>query len=86
MSGYQKANEISWTELEGKTVILDTREGRQFHEFDEVASFLWALLDHCKSLDELVERLTDEYDIHIDQAKLDIENFLKTLREKKLIL
>ncbi len=86
MGLYKKANEISWTKLEGKTVILDTREGRQFHEFDEVASFLWDALDECLNFEDLLKHLTDEYDIQVEQARDDIEIFLSTLIEKKLIL
>lgn len=86
MDLYKKANGISWTKLEGKTVILDTREGRLFHEFDEVASFLWEALDECKGLEDLVRRLTSEYDIQLEEAERDIETFLLSLREKKLLL
>lgn len=86
MSGFQKSKDVSWTKMEGLTVILDTRESRKFHEFDEVATFLWDALDRAKNSAELVKVLMDDYDVDSDQAGLDVAKFLEDLKRKKLLL
>ncbi len=85
MEEIKKAQGISWTEMGDKLVILDTRSVRQFHEFDEVATFLWNSLDHFNNFESLVGELTSQYDVDDEQAKNDVLHFLKELKEKNLI-
>lgn len=86
MEEIRKAQGISWTEMGDQLIILDTRKERQFHEFDEVATFLWHALDEKSDLSSLVKSLTDHYDVTEEQASADVLNFLNELKEKQLIL
>ncbi len=86
MSKFQKVKDISWTKLDEKIIILDTRHGRQFHEFDEVATYLWEALDQAESVDQLAISLTEHYDVSEKDALIDVNQFLTSLQEKKLIL
>lgn len=86
MKEYQKAEGLSWTKMNDCIVILDTREGRQFHEFDEVATFLWEKMDEVDEVQELIKKLTNQYDVEEKTAQEDIQTFFKTLKEKNLIL
>lgn len=85
MEGYQKAEGLSWTKMNDCIVILDTREGRQFHEFDEIATFLWEQMDEVNGVSDLVSKLTDQYDVDQDTASSDVEEFFETLKSKNLI-
>ena len=85
MSGYQKAKGISWTKMDDHLVVLDTRDKREFHEFDEVATFLWEALDSAKSFDDLVASLISVYEVEPEIAKEDTQAFLDNLSSKNLL-
>jgi hypothetical protein len=85
MDEITKAQGISWTKMGEQLVILDTRRERKFHEFDEVATFLWDALDKHNSLEALATSLTETYDVSKDQALNDVKEFLNDLKSKNLI-
>jgi len=47
---------------------------------NETGAFIWELLGEERSLDELVEAVSQEFDVEPDQARKDIEDFLEDLR------
>ena len=53
---------------------------------NESGAFLWHLLENGAEKDELVQRMTQEYDVPADTAAADVEKFLAQLREKALIV
>jgi hypothetical protein len=48
---------------------------------NETGAFIWELLGEERSLDELVEAVSQEFDVEPDQARKDIEDFLENLRK-----
>ena len=48
---------------------------------NETGAFIWELLKKERSLDELVEAVSEEFEVEPDQARKDIEDFLNQLRE-----
>lgn len=48
---------------------------------NETGAFIWELLGEERSLDELVEAVSQEFDVEPDQARKDIEDFLEDLRK-----
>jgi hypothetical protein len=52
---------------------------------NETGSFLWEHLKNDTTIEALAEKLTKEYDIDIDTAKKDTEEFIKILSENKII-
>jgi len=86
MKRYHKAKGISWTMMDNHLVILDTRTERKFHEFDEVASFLWNHIEDDGVTEfDLINSLLNEYEVDENQAKLDIFNFISELKDKRLL-
>lgn len=57
----------------------------QIMSVNEVGAFLWGLLEKGAEKQELVESLTNEYDVDAETAARDVEAFLSQLREKALI-
>lgn len=51
---------------------------------NETGAFLWELLQKGCEMDELVQRMTAEYDIAADIAKRDIESFLQILIDNQI--
>jgi hypothetical protein len=48
---------------------------------NETGAFIWEQLGEERSLDELVEAVSQEFDVEPDQARKDIEDFLEDLRK-----
>jgi len=48
---------------------------------NETGAFIWELLGEERSLEELVEAVSQEFDVEPDQARKDIEDFLGNLRK-----
>lgn len=58
----------------------------QIMSVNEVGAFLWHLLEEGAEKQELVDKLTQEYDVDVSTASVDVDNFLAQLREKALIV
>lgn len=52
---------------------------------NDSASFFWQLLQKETTVDEMVKRTTEEYEVNEDTARQDIENFISLLKENNLI-
>ena len=49
------------------------------------ACFLWEQLPNCNSVQELANKLYDEYDVTQEQALSDTQNFIDQLAELEII-
>lgn len=52
---------------------------------NESGSFFWDCLTSNTSVDEVVKKVTSEYDIDENTARKDIENFVDMLRNNNLL-
>lgn len=86
MHGYEKSQDISWTFLEDKLVILSTHSQKCFHEFNSLATDLWLWLDTVETKDELLQKILAKYDVAEDTASEDLESFLSDLKAKELLV
>ena len=57
----------------------------QIMSVNETGAFLWGLLEKGAEKQELIDRMTKEYDVDPQTAEADVDAFLKQLREKALI-
>lgn len=70
--------------IEGDTVILDL-DGDEYFTLNEVAGAIWALLEEGASIDELVEDVTDQYEVDSDRARNDVREFLAGALEAGIV-
>lgn len=52
---------------------------------NETGAFLWALMEKGVERAELIERMTNEYDVSAETAASDVDSFIAQLKEKNLI-
>ena len=57
----------------------------QIMSVNETGAFLWGLLEKGADKQELVDSLTKEYEVDVQTAEKDVDDFLTRLREKALI-
>lgn len=53
---------------------------------NELGKFLFALLQQEQTLESLVAAVTDSYEVDKQTARTDVEDFLRILREKNLLI
>lgn len=52
---------------------------------NESGAFFWNALLKDTTVDEVVKKVTSEYDVDEERAKTDVEKFIEQLRENNLI-
>ncbi|WP_448921661.1 PqqD family protein [Eubacterium sp.] len=52
---------------------------------NESGAFFWNALLKDTTVDEVVKKVTSEYDVDEERAKADVEKFIERLRENNLI-
>lgn len=70
--------------LAGEEVLLDVHTGNYFG-MNETGTFLWSKIKIGTTSSELIQALSDDYGLSKDAAKIDVEDFLATLRSDRLI-
>ncbi len=51
----------------------------------ETGALLWKLLENGADREELYKAITDEYDVDVETAKRDVEDFINQLFENKML-
>ena len=60
-------------------------ENSEYYGMDKVASHIWELLEKQITFQELISRLTNEYEVSESECKEDTLAFLEQLKDKNLI-
>lgn len=71
-------------EVDGEVVILDLQSGA-YHGLNEVGARIWSLIQSCATLEEIVDVLLKEYDTELDTLRADLQAYIHSLVEAKLI-
>lgn len=80
---YNKSKNIVTREIEGEVILVpvvsEATEMDSIYVLNETSSFIWNLLDGKNSLDDILNRMLDTYDVTPERAKKDIKDFINTL-------
>ena len=82
---FRPARNISARIVDGQLIIL--RPGTdELLRFNEVASFIWSILEKQSSdLESLVQAIVDEFEVDFEQAEVDLSAFLAEMQAQGLI-
>lgn len=76
-------------EIAGSNIVVPV--GKNSLEFNgmitlnDSGSFFWDCLSRDTTIDEVVKKVTAEYDVDAERAKKDVEAFVKMLEENNLL-
>lgn len=85
MTTYKIPENVLFQEVDGEAVLLSLDEGC-YYGLDEVGTTIWKLIDEeALAPDEVVARLTEIYEVDVEQARGDLDKFLADLQESGLI-
>jgi len=75
--------------IEGELIIVPIRNGvgdlNSLYTLNPVGSVLWDFMMEGHTLEEMVQRVCDEFEVTTAQAQQDIEAFLNSLVEENLV-
>ena len=71
--------------LDEDLVILDVPSGRYF-ELNDVGAVVWEHLDGVRSVDDIVDRVVEEYDVDRATASADVQDLLGQLIRAGLVV
>lgn len=80
----QRAEGKLSTELDGETVILDTKKGG-YSSLDSVGTEIWNALEQPICFEKIVDRILGKYEVGRQQCIDDVREFLGVLHERGLI-
>ena len=82
---FRPARNISARIVDGQLIILKPGTD-ELLRFNEVASFIWSILEKQPSaLSILVEAIVEEFEVDFDQAEADLSDFLTEMQSQGLI-
>ncbi|MDZ7717600.1 MAG: PqqD family protein [Balneolaceae bacterium] len=79
-----RTNKALVSSIEDELVMFDAEAG-QYYGLNNVGTAVWNHLETKKTVDELAEVLTTEFDITVDECRKELIEFLPELEEKGLI-
>ena len=81
--------EVVSRQIEGELVIVPIRRGvgdlNSLYTLNSVGSALWEFMNEGHTLPEMVSRICDEFEVTTSRAQADIQEFLDSMLEEKLI-
>jgi len=81
--------EVVSRQIEGELVIVPIRRGvgdlNSLYTLNSVGSILWEFMTEGHTVPEMVNRICDEFEVTSMQAQADIQEFLGSMLEEKLI-
>lgn len=79
-----RRKKIPWRIIEGEAVLVDVDKGEVVH-FNEVGAEIWNALDGRTSIDRIVARVQELFDVPDDDAAADTVAFIESLAELGLV-
>ncbi len=81
---YKRKPNITFTEIDNEIVLVHPEEGK-YYSFNKVGSVIWKLLEEVISVEQLKEKLMQQFSVSEEQCLQEVSDFLKQLSEKGLI-
>ena len=81
---YRRNPDILAAELDGELVMMSMQAG-DYYGIGGIGAQIWELLDHPKSLDELIDAVVSDYDVERARCAEDFGAFVEELTRLNLI-
>jgi hypothetical protein len=79
-----KSEELLERDL-GDEIVVMSKDGKVLHTFEGSARFIWGIIDGVRTIDAMLECVTEEYQVATPVARSDLASFLSELRKLSLI-
>ena len=75
---------ISWRRS-GETVIVISHRTSAYLSVDGTALIVWDALANGATVEEILGRVTEQYDVEAEEARVDIQRFLSDLLRRQMV-
>jgi len=79
----EKDQSMVFRKIEDDTILVPIRSNvgdlDNIYVLNDVGARIWELIDGQRGIDEISEVISNEYDVPLEEARKDIEEFLKGL-------
>lgn len=79
----QSEDQVS-CEVDGMSVIMSVENG-EYYRLDDIGSKIWSLIAAPLSIEALCQKLSQEFDVSLEQCKEDVLKLLNQMLDRKLI-
>ncbi|HJX31639.1 MAG TPA: PqqD family protein [Thermodesulfobacteriota bacterium] len=79
-----KGKEVVHKEIESKSVLLNLENG-SYYTLNKTGTFIWSLLDGKIAVNQLVELLTESFDVTKDEASKDVFALIANFKKEGLV-
>lgn len=79
----QKNSFIRYASFGNRHFLLN---GRQSFEIDQIGLEIWAMCDGKNTVDNIVDKIHEEYQVNREQVKKDINEFIEKALDKELLI
>ncbi len=76
---------VIFTDFDGDEGILVDLNTKKYYQLNETAMLVWKALENGKSVTEIAEAVTSEYEVSIDHASRSVERLLTNFQSYKLV-
>jgi len=86
---FVKDNQSVTRSIAGETIIVPVRSGvshlNSIYSLNEVGTAIWRLIDGQRTLEQIVEAVSREYEVSDEQATIDVFDYIAKLIAEGLI-
>jgi len=82
---YKKNENFVFRKIEAETILVPIKDNvgdmGSIYNLNEVAAFVWEQLDGQRSLQDIKQRLVEEYEVSAEEAEDDLSEYIARLTE-----
>lgn len=82
---YRWNENVEAIEMEGQWVLLHA-EHNTITKLNETGGFIWSLLQQGEDVKQVIDAVTNRFDVNRIQAQMDVEAFLSELKQVDVIV
>lgn len=75
--------------IAGETLIVPVRSGvgdlESIYSLNDTGSRIWELIDGTNSVEQIAAKIAEEFDVTIDAARADVEEFIAELKSAGVV-
>jgi hypothetical protein len=73
------------SDMDGETVMLSIDNGK-YYNLGEIGGYIWNIIKTPIYINELISKLTNEFDVEVIECEKEVIPFLELLLKEKLIM
>ncbi len=80
----EKTSDLIWRSLDDGTVIINPEHG-DVRVLNSVGAKVWELIDGHRSISQIAEEITSNYEVSFDDASRDLQDYLEIMLAQGLL-